>query len=133
MARLSPVLFSSQSEDRLGDIAKTLAAVGGSPESHHFVLANHPPALATFVAAANYIRTESALAPRLREVAALATAAALSSEFVWTAHVSLALRVGIEPAELNSIKEYTSGDQPALPPTDLLIVDCCFQLAETPA
>jgi 4-carboxymuconolactone decarboxylase len=46
-----------------------------------------------------YLRNESRIAPRLRELAILATARELDSQFEWAAHENEARRVGV-PAEL---------------------------------
>jgi 4-carboxymuconolactone decarboxylase len=50
------------------------------------------------------LRTETALEPRLRELAILVTARELDSQFEWTAHEPVALKEGLAPAIIDAVK-----------------------------
>ena len=50
------------------------------------------------------LRTEVALEPRLRELAILVTARELDSQFEWSAHEAVALKEGLAPEVVDSVK-----------------------------
>ncbi len=50
------------------------------------------------------LRNEVPLAPRLRELAILVTAREFDSQFEWTAHEPVALKVGLDPGILDAVK-----------------------------
>ena len=65
----------------------------------------HSPGLAPRSRAVNhYLRHESGLAGRVREIAILTTARALDSDFIWAAHEAEALREGVPPEVVAVIK-----------------------------
>jgi 4-carboxymuconolactone decarboxylase len=69
----------------------------------------HSPALSRVSRPLNhYLRFESGLGGRLRELAILVTARELDSQFEWAAHETEALRAGIAP-ELIDIVRYRRG------------------------
>jgi 4-carboxymuconolactone decarboxylase len=55
-----------------------------------------------------YLRFESGLSGRVREIAILTTARALDSQFEWAAHEPAALREGVPPAVIDVIKHRRS-------------------------
>src|SRR4051812_19166051 len=65
----------------------------------------HSPELARHTRPLNhYLRNEAALGGRLRELAILATARELDSQFEWAAHEPEALREGVSPEIIDRIR-----------------------------
>ena len=65
----------------------------------------HSPKLAlTMQAHNNYLRRESGIDRRVRELCILATARELDSQFEWTAHEPEALKEGIAPATIDIVR-----------------------------
>ena len=65
----------------------------------------HSPALAAHARPLNrYLRQEAGLGGRLRELAILVTARELDSQFEWAAHEAEALREGLAPAIIETIR-----------------------------
>src|SRR6266550_8924541 len=65
----------------------------------------HSPALARHTRALNrYLRQEAGLGGRLRELAILVTARELDSQFEWAAHEAEALREGLAPETIETIR-----------------------------
>src|SRR4051794_23964621 len=66
-----------------------------------------------------YLRHESGLGARLRELAILATARELDSQFEWAAHEKEALRAGVPAEVIDTIKHRR--DLAALDPADAVV------------
>ena len=65
----------------------------------------HSPRLGEHMRAANqYLRFETKLEPRLRELAILVTAREIDSQFEWTAHEPAALKEGLAPEIIDLVK-----------------------------
>ena len=85
------------------------------------------PKTATHVAALNqYLRFEAGFTPHIREVAILATAREMDSQFEWVAHEPEALKEGVPQATVDAIKYRRSTD--GLDPTDALVIELGRQL-----
>jgi 4-carboxymuconolactone decarboxylase len=68
-----------------------------------------------------YLRFEAGISPRIREIAILATARELDSQFEWVAHEPEALKEGVPQAVIDVIKYRKSTD--GLEPTDAAVID----------
>ncbi len=87
----------------------------------------HSPELARRARPVNqYLRNEAGLGPRLRELAILATARELDSQFEWAAHESEALRSGV-PAELIDTIRHR-GPLDTIDPDDALVIQMARQI-----
>jgi 4-carboxymuconolactone decarboxylase len=73
-----------------------------------------------------YLRHESGLGPRLRELAILATARELDSQFEWSAHEDEALRVGVPADVIETIRHRRPLD--ALAPDDAVVVELAREI-----
>jgi 4-carboxymuconolactone decarboxylase len=67
-----------------------------------------------------YLRNEAGLGGRLRELAILATARELNSQFEWAAHEAEALREGLTAAVIDTIKHRRDLD--TLDPADAVVI-----------
>lgn len=87
----------------------------------------HSPEIAPHLSALNsYLRFKAGFSPRLREVAILATAREMDSQFEWVAHESEALKEGVPPATVDAIKHRRSLD--GLDEEDTLVIELARQL-----
>jgi 4-carboxymuconolactone decarboxylase len=87
----------------------------------------YSPKTAAHQAAVNrYLRFEAGFTPHIREVAILATAREMDSQFEWVAHEPEALKEGVPQATIDAIKHRRSTD--GLDPTDALIIELGRQL-----
>src|SRR6185295_9998454 len=85
------------------------------------------PKTAAHVAALNkYLRFEAGFTPHVREVAILATAREMDSQFEWVAHEPEALKEGVPQSTIDVIKYRRSTE--GLDPTDALIIELGRQL-----
>jgi 4-carboxymuconolactone decarboxylase len=69
----------------------------------------------------HYLRHESGLGGRVREIAILTTARALDSDFVWAAHEAEALREGVPSEVVEAIKHGRSTTE--LDDADAVVID----------
>jgi 4-carboxymuconolactone decarboxylase len=67
-----------------------------------------------------YLRFEAGITPRIREIAILATAREMDSQFEWAAHEPEALKEGVPQAVIDVIKYRKSTD--GLDPTDAAVI-----------
>ena len=82
----------------------------------------HSPGLAPRSRALNhYLRHESGLGGRVREIAILTTARALDSDFEWAAHEAEALREGVPAEAVDTIKHGRS--TAGLDAADAVVID----------
>jgi 4-carboxymuconolactone decarboxylase len=82
----------------------------------------HSPRLAELSHALNaYLRWESGLGGRVRELAILVTARECDSQFEWTAHEGQALREGVEPALVDIVRHRKSTD--GIADADAIVID----------
>ena len=74
----------------------------------------------------NYLRYESSLSGRVREIAILVTARELDNQFEWTAHEPNALQEGVPPEVIEVIKHRKSTE--TLAATDATIIELGRQM-----
>ena len=73
-----------------------------------------------------YLRSEAGLGGRLRELAILATARELDSQFEWAAHEVEALRAGVPTAVVDAIKHRRPLD--TIDPDDALVIALAHEI-----
>ena len=82
----------------------------------------HSPELACHTRALNrYLRNEAGLGGRVRELAILTTARELDSQFEWAAHEPEALREGVSPEIIDTIRYRRDTDH--LDPADAIVIE----------
>ena len=74
----------------------------------------------------HYLRNESGLGPRLRELAILATARELDSQFEWAAHEEEARRTGVPAAVIETIRHRRPID--AIDPDDAVVIELAREI-----
>lgn len=73
-----------------------------------------------------YLRFQAGLTPRVREIAILATAREMDSQFEWVAHEPEALKEGVEPHVIDVIKYRKSTE--GLDATDAIVIELGRQI-----
>jgi len=68
----------------------------------------------------NYLRRQSGISPRIREIAILTTAREFDSQFEWAAHEPEGLKEGVPPAVVDAIKHRKALD--GLDPKDAIVI-----------
>ncbi len=86
----------------------------------------HTPAGPILSALNRYLRFESEIPPRVREVAILITAREMDSQFEWVAHEPEALKEGAPQATIDAIKHRKPTE--GLDPTDALVIELGRQI-----
>jgi 4-carboxymuconolactone decarboxylase len=87
----------------------------------------HSPGVAPHLSALNtYLRFDAGLSPRVREVAILATAREMDSQFEWVAHEAQALKDGVPPQTIEAIKHRRSTQ--GLEGEDALVIELAREL-----
>jgi 4-carboxymuconolactone decarboxylase len=123
-----PILRREDMRDAAGArIYDRLAAPAGEPPRGALGIALYSPVTAEALGRIEqYLRTESALGPRLAELLTLITAREMNLVYEWSVHESAALEAGLEPA----IVEVVRNDAPltGLAADDALIIDFGRQL-----
>jgi AhpD family alkylhydroperoxidase len=99
-----------QEGSEVAEIYASIAGLRGSVHNHQRVLANQPGALRAFMGMSRYVREESSLAPRLRELAVLATAYALKVPYEIHYHVPAARRAGVSEEQLAAFPDWAAAD-----------------------
>ena len=111
MARVPYVdLSESEGQSELAELYSTLAGLRGSVHNLQRSLANQPAALRAFMGMSHYVRDESSLAPRLRELAVLATAYVHDVPYEIHYHVPAARRAGVSEEELAAFPDWTAAE-----------------------
>lgn len=82
----------------------------------HKLLANSPEALRYFRALTTYVRDESAIDPRLRELAIMQIGYAAKRPYIYTHHIKIGLAIGITPNEIRAIADESAGRASSLEP-----------------
>jgi 4-carboxymuconolactone decarboxylase len=73
-----------------------------------------------------YLRNEAGLGPRLRELAILATARELDSQFVWAAHEAEALRAGVPADVIDTVMHRRGTD--AIDAADAIVIELAREI-----
>jgi 4-carboxymuconolactone decarboxylase len=111
MARIPPVRRERVREDlRLifDEVSSGPGGVGTGPMS---VLKYSPEMARRALPLFNYVRNESSLPPKVRELAMLTTARAKDCPYIWNAHVALGRQAGLSDTLVDALR-----DREPLPP-----------------
>ena len=108
-------------------IYDTLAGPSGEPPRGTIAIALYSPAMAAALGRIYaYLRTESALEPRLLELLSLIAAREMDLAYEWSAHERTALQAGLPPAVIEVVR--MNGPTAGLSNFDALIIDFGRQL-----
>lgn len=125
--RLPLLTRAHMHDDASARIYDTLAGPGGEPPRGTIAIALYSPAMAAALGRIDsYLRTESALAPRLFELLSLIAAREMNLAYEWSAHERAALQAGLPPAVVEVVRK--SEPVTDLASFDALIIDFGRQL-----
>jgi alkylhydroperoxidase family enzyme len=128
MARIPYVDPSSpELSGDLIDLFGSIAQLRGSVHHLHRLLANQPAALRAFMGMSRYVRNESSLDPRLRELAILATGHALDVAYEKHHHERAARRVGVPEEKIGAFPDWRSST--AFTPIERTVMEYADQVA----
>lgn len=94
----------------------------------HKLLANSPEALSYFRALTTYVRDESAIDPRLRELAIMQIGYAAKRPYIYTHHIKIGLALGIPPDDIRAIADETAGRKSSLEPLAKAVLKAAREL-----
>lgn len=105
MTRLAPILERDALPEEHRNVYDYLVQTRGRVSPGMGVLLHSPDLTRRIVHVGTYVRFESALSPRLREVAALAASSEMHNAFEQAAHTPGALQGGASEKSVQTIKE----------------------------
>ena len=106
MARTPPVTRESIPEEHRGAFDEYVRERGGVPTGGPgSVLLNAPEVAKRALGLAGYLRGETSLTPRIRELAMLVTAREMDCQHIWNAHAASAKQAGIDPDIVDSLRD----------------------------
>jgi 4-carboxymuconolactone decarboxylase len=111
MARIPPVTRERVREDLRPIFDEVSSGPGGVGTGPMSVLKYSPEMSRRAIPLFNYVRNESSLPRKVRELAMLTTARAKDCPYIWNAHVGLGRQAGLSDALLNALR-----DRQPLPP-----------------
>jgi 4-carboxymuconolactone decarboxylase len=116
--------MADEASQRVYDL---LAGAAGEPPSGTIATALYSPATAAaFGRIDGYLRTESALGPKLFELLSLIAAREMNLAYEWSAHAGPALQAGLPPAVVEAVR--MNGPITGLASFDALVIDFGRQL-----
>lgn len=123
-----PKLADSEMTDRQREISARIAGRRGQTRGPFLVWLHSPELCERVEALGAYVRFESALELRLRELILLVAARHFDAQYSWNAHVVKAAEAGIDPTALQGL---AAREDPQFPKRDEQVVYCfCTEVLE---
>lgn len=98
----------------------------------HRALANSPEAMRSFLVLARYIRFQSRLDPRLREMAILQVGYSAKSPYEYSHHIKIGREFGVSDDDIRAITAETRGERSALPSFERAVLRAARELTAQP-
>ncbi len=124
---MARVPYVEATDDTLHALYAEIAGLRGRVLNLYRALANQPAALRAFMVMSRHVRDDSTLAPRLRELAILATAYALNVPYEIYHHVPAARRAGVTDEQLAAFPNWSASA--AFDPTERAVLAYADQVA----
>lgn len=99
----------------------------------HRLLAHSPEAARRFSGVARYLRFDSPLDPRLREMAILQVCYLARSPYAYSHHVRLGRAVGVSEADIRAIETESAGADSGLPDFDRTVLRAAREMTARPS
>ncbi len=129
MARIPAITREAVPEELravFDEVASEPNGVGTGPMS---VLKNSPELARRSRPLFNYVRNESTVPQKLRELAMLLTARAMDCPYIWHAHVGLGREAGLSDALVNALRDRQT--LPAVPTEEAAVIDYATELFQS--
>jgi len=94
------------------------------------ILAHSPAGARAFAAPALYVRHDSALDPRLRELAILQIGYSTGARYEYAHHVEIGLEVGLTEADIHAVARETGGESSHLGALERAVLAAARELVE---
>jgi len=107
MARIPLVTRERVREDLRSIFDEVSSGPGGVGTGPMSVLKYSPEMARRAIPLFNYVRNESSLPQKVRELAMLTTARATDCPYIWNAHAALGRRAGLSDALVNALRDRT--------------------------
>ena len=122
MARVPVVTRESIPEDQRSAFDLVVEERGGIPTGGPgSVLLNAPEVAQRVLGLAQFLRTDTSLEPRIRELGMLVAARENDCQFIWNAHAPLARRAGLRDAIVDALRD--KKNLPRLEPDEAAVVN----------
>ena len=105
MPRLPQITREAVKEELRAVFDEVSAGPGGVGTGPMSVLKNSPEMARRAIPLFNYVRNESSLPPRVRELAMLTTARANDCPYIWNAHVALGRQAGLSDELVDALRD----------------------------
>src|SRR5437870_3158849 len=128
MTRVAEVTQREALPERHRPVFDEIVASRGSVRGPFGILLHSPELARRAAAVGGYLRYESALAPRLRETAVLATARLNECDYEWAAHDPIARSAGVPASVIDAIRARRPAD---LEPEDRDIYELAIGVIQT--
>ncbi len=129
MARIPAITRDAVPEELravFDEVASEPNGIGTGPMS----ILKHSPELARRSGPLfNYVRNESTVPQKLRELAMLLTARAMDCPYIWNAHVGLGREAGLSDALVNALRDRQT--LPSVPTEEKAIIDYATELFQS--
>jgi 4-carboxymuconolactone decarboxylase len=124
--RLAPISDAAQVAEGDRAVFNAVAEGRGSVRGPFAILMYSPPLCQRVFDVSNYLRFESSLSPRLRELATIVVAREKDCSYVWAAHAPTARREGVADATVALVRD--RGSSEGLPSEDRDVIDFTRQI-----
>jgi 4-carboxymuconolactone decarboxylase len=105
MVRIPPVTRESVREDLRETFDEVSSGPGGIGTGPMSVLKHSPELAKRAIPLFSYVRNESTVPPKARELAMLTTARAMDCPYIWHVHVSLGRAAGLSEGLLSALRD----------------------------
>lgn len=112
------------------DLPETYRHLLDSPINVRRAIANSPGALEGFIPLAMYIRRESPLDPRLRELAIIQVGYLTGAVYEYVHHIEVGAKVGVTDDDVRAIARETAGETSDLPALDRAVLRAAREMTE---
>ena len=129
MARIPAVTRQSVKEELRPVFDEVSAGPGGVGTGPMSVLKHSPEMSRRAIPLFGYVRNESSVPQKLRELAMLVTARCMDCPYIWKVHAPLGRDAGLSDALLEALRE--NQPMPSLPPDEAAVHDFGTQLLNT--
>jgi 4-carboxymuconolactone decarboxylase len=129
MARILPVTRESVREELRGTFDEVTSGPGGVGTGPMGVLKHSPEMARRAIPLFGYVRNESSVPRKLRELAMITTARAMDCPYIWNAHAALAREAGLSDALVEALRDREP--LPALAPDEAAVFNFSMELFRT--
>ena len=122
MARTPPVTRESIPEEHRATFDEYIKDRGGVPDGGPgSVLLNAPEVAKRALGLAGYLRGETSLSPRIRELAMLVAACENDCQYIWNAHAAAGRQAGLSDALVDAMRD--KKDLPNIPEDEAAVIN----------